>query len=170
MNWSDGNERISIKWNGAFRLSDDEKDIAWIEDGGYLTITDGYIFRDRVELKGVNGRVERTFTKNGSKRDWEPEGRQFLAEALDRMIRTSGAFAKDRVARFLKQGGPDAVLNEISRLSNSSYVHRVYYTELVKQQTNANGATSFTTNIQIQKPGGDASTLISGGANLAWHP
>jgi hypothetical protein len=133
LSWSDGTERLSIRWDGAFRLSDDEKDIAWIEDGGYLTISNGLIFKDRVELKGVNGRVERSFSKNGVNKEWEPEGRQFLAAALDKMIRSSGAFAKERVARFLKQGGPDAVLAEISKLSDSSYVHRVYYTELIKQ-------------------------------------
>jgi hypothetical protein len=133
MTWSDNNEKISIKWDGAFRLSENEKDIEWIEDGGYLTIADGMIFSNRVELRGVNGRVERSFSKNGLKRDWEPEGRQFLAAALDRMIRNSGAFAHDRVARFLKRGGPDAVLAEIARLDSSSYVHRIYYTELAKQ-------------------------------------
>lgn len=133
MSWSDNGERLEVKWNGEFHLSDDEKDIEWIEDGGTLSIADGMIFRNRVDLRGVNGRIERTFTKSGVKKEWEPEGRQFLAAALDRMIRSSGAFAKERVAKFLKRGGPDAVLTEISRLSDSSYVHRVYYTELVKQ-------------------------------------
>ena len=131
MSWSNNGERLSVKYDGTFRLTDDEKDVASIENGGYLSINDGD--GNRVDLKGVDGRVERTFTKNGTRKDWEPEGRQFLAAALDRMIRTSGAFAKERVAKFLQRGGPDAVLAEISRLSDSSYVHRVYYTELVRQ-------------------------------------
>ena len=133
MSWVNNDERISIKWDGAFRLSENEKDIEWVEDGGYLTITDGMIFRNRVDVRGVNGRVERSFSKNGLKRDWEPGGREFLAASLDRMIRGSGAFAHDRVARFLKRGGPDAVFAEITRLDSSSYVHRVYYTELARQ-------------------------------------
>jgi beta-lactamase regulating signal transducer with metallopeptidase domain len=135
MTWSDNGERLSVKWDGAFRLSDDEKDIAFIENGGYVSIADGMVFSNRADLKGVNGKIERSFSKNGVKHDWEPEGRQFLAAALDKMIRTSGAFAKDRVAKFLDRGGPAAVLAEISRLSDSSYVHRVYYTELVRQAT-----------------------------------
>jgi hypothetical protein len=133
MSWSDGSERISIKWNGAFRLSDDEKDIAWMEDGATLTIADGVVFKSEVQLRGVNGRIERTFSKNGTRRDYEPEGRAFLAAALDRMIKNSAAFAKERVAKFLKRGGPDAVLAEIDRLGSSSYTHRVYYTELARQ-------------------------------------
>ena len=65
MSWSDGDEKISVKWNGAFRLSDDEKDIAWMEDGATLSIADGVIFKSTLELRGVNGRIERTFSKNG---------------------------------------------------------------------------------------------------------
>jgi len=133
MSWSDGNERLSVKWTGAFRLSDDERDIAWIEDGATVTITDGLLLRETVQLRGVNGTVERSYSKNGLRRDYEPEGRLFLSAAIDKLIRHSGAFAKERVARFLQRGGPDAVLAEIDRLADSSYVHRVYYTELMRQ-------------------------------------
>ena len=133
MSWSDGTEKISINWKGAFRLSDDEKDIAWMEDGATLTIADGVILKSEVQLRGVNGRIERTFSKNGTRRDWEPEGRAFLAAALDRMIKNSAAFAKERVAKFLKRGGPEAVLAEIDKLGKSSYTHRIYYTELTQQ-------------------------------------
>jgi hypothetical protein len=133
LSWSNGSERVSIKWNGSFRLSQDERDVVWMSDGASLAISDGLILASKVELRGVDGRVERTFRRNGLRRDWEPEGRLFLAGALEKMIRQSGFFARDRVARFLKQGGPDTVLNEIDRLSDSSYVRRVYYSELVKQ-------------------------------------
>ncbi|MBY0496164.1 MAG: M56 family metallopeptidase [Cyanobacteria bacterium] len=133
MSWSDGDERISVKWNGAFRLSDDEKDISWMEDGATLTIADGVIFRSQVVLRGVDGRIERTFSKNGTRRDYEPEGRLFLAAAIDKLITRSGMFAKERVAKYLKQGGPDAVMAQIARLGDSSYTHRIYYTELARQ-------------------------------------
>jgi hypothetical protein len=46
----------------------------------------------------------------------------------------------------------------------------VAYTQLVKQVTDAGGVTRYTTNIQVQQPGGQASTLIAGGQNLAWKP
>ena len=43
-------------------------------------------------------------------------------------------FASDRVARFLKQGGPEAVLAELDRMqTDSSYVKRAYYSALLKQ-------------------------------------
>jgi beta-lactamase regulating signal transducer with metallopeptidase domain len=132
--WSHNDEKLSVKWTGPFRLTDDERDIAWIEEGATVTISDGVLFANRIDLKGLpGGRIERTFSKNAFKREYEPEGRLFLADALQKLIHRSGMFAKERVARFLKQGGPDAVLAEIDRLAESSYVKRVYYTELVKQ-------------------------------------
>ena len=136
VSWSDNDEKVSVKWTGAFRLSDDERDIRWIEEGATVTISDGVVFASRLDLKGLSGgRVERTFSKNGFPRDYEPEGRAFLAQALDKIVRRSGMFAKDRVARFLREGGPDRVLEEIARLGTSSYVKRVYYSELLKQAT-----------------------------------
>ncbi len=133
MSWSNNGEKFSVKWTGAFRLSDDEKGIDWVEDGATVTVTDGLILTSRVELRGKSGSVERNYWRNGTRRDYEPEGRLFLAAAIEKLIRHSGAFAKERVARFLKSGGADAVLAEIDRLADSSYVRRVYYSELLKQ-------------------------------------
>ena len=133
MTWSNDNERFSVRWTGAFRISDDERDIEWVEDGATVTVTDGVILTSRVELRGTRTGIERQYWRNGQRREFEPEGREFLAAAIEKMIRNSGAFAKERVARFLKRGGPDAVLAEIDRLSDSSYVRRVYYTELLTQ-------------------------------------
>jgi hypothetical protein len=134
MQWSNNDEKVSLKWTGAFRLTEDERDIEWIEEGATVTISDGVLFASRIDLKGLpGGRIERTFSKNAFKRDYEPEGRQFLVEMLQKIVQRSGMFAKERVARFLKQGGPDAVLAEIDRIGDSSYVKRVYLTELMKQ-------------------------------------
>lgn len=134
MSWSSNGEKFSVKWTGAFRLSADEKNIDWVEEGASVSVSDGILFVDRVTVTGLSGgRVERTYYKSGLRREFEPEGRVFLAGALNRLIRHSGAFARQRVARFLEQGGPDAVFAEIDRLADSSYVRRVYYSELLKQ-------------------------------------
>jgi beta-lactamase regulating signal transducer with metallopeptidase domain len=133
MTWSDNGESLSVRWTGAFRLNEDETDIDWLDNGATVTITDGLILRSRVDLRGTSNGIERSYSRNGQRRDYEPEGRAFLTAAIDRLIRHSGAFAKDRVARFLKRGGPDAVLAQIDRLSESSYVRRVYYSELLTQ-------------------------------------
>lgn len=135
MTWSNNGEKFSVKWTGAFRLSDDEKGIAWVEEGATVTVTDGLVLTSRVELRGTGGGVERHYWRNGMSRDYEPEGRLFLAAAIDKLIRHSGVFARERVGRVLKSGGPEAVLAEIDRLGDSSYVRRVYYSELLRQAT-----------------------------------
>jgi beta-lactamase regulating signal transducer with metallopeptidase domain len=132
--WTHDNERLTVRWTGPFRLSDDERDIGWVEEGATLTIADGWVFTDRVEFRGLaGGQVERTYYRSGVKRDLDAAGREFLANTIQRMIR-SGMFATERVERFLKQGGPDAVIAEVDRLkTDSSYVKRVYYSALLKQ-------------------------------------
>jgi beta-lactamase regulating signal transducer with metallopeptidase domain len=132
--WSNNGERLAVRWTGPFRLSDDERDIAWVEEGARLTIAEGWVFTDRIELRGLaGGAVERKFYRSGVEKDFEAEGRAFLVTAIQRMIR-SGMFASERVARFLKQGGPEAVIAQIDQLgTDSSYVKRVYFSALLKQ-------------------------------------
>jgi Zn-dependent protease with chaperone function len=132
--WNDNGERLSVNWTGAFRLSEDERDIEWLEEGALLTISTGRVATDRLELRALaGGTIERVFYRRGARRAYDDEARAFLVDAIARMIR-SGMFAADRVARFLKRGGPDAVLAEVDRLQTpSSYVKRVYFTALLEQ-------------------------------------
>ena len=132
--WSDNDERVAVKWTGAFRISDDDKDIVWVEAGKSVTVSDGSkVFSTGVEVKGLaDGKVERTYFRNGFGRAFEPEGREFLAAMLQKIVRRSGFGAETRVERFLKQGGVPAVLAEIETLQGD-YARRVYYRELFKQ-------------------------------------
>jgi beta-lactamase regulating signal transducer with metallopeptidase domain len=132
--WSNNGNRLAVKWTGPFRISDDERDIAWVQEGAVVTVSDGWVFTDRVELRGLaGGQVERRYYRSGLQREFDAEGRAFLTNVIQRMIR-GGMFAAERVARLLKQGGPDAVLADVERLqTDSSYVKRVYYTTLLKQ-------------------------------------
>lgn len=132
--WNDNGKRLAVRWSGSFRLADDDRDIGWLEPGATLTMSDGWVFTDRVEMRGLaGGGIERKFYRSGVERAFDAEARAFLVEALQRMIR-SGMFATERVARFLAAGGPDAVLAEVDRLKlDSSYVQRVYYSALLDQ-------------------------------------
>ncbi|MFI5177930.1 MAG: M56 family metallopeptidase, partial [Vicinamibacterales bacterium] len=134
--WQDTFEKVSIKWSGKFRVSDDDKDIDWVEPGGTVEVSDGgWVLTTGVMLRGTpDGSVQRSYRRNGFERPYEPEGREYLATALIKVIRRSGFGAESRVARFLKQGGVDAVFTEIAQLEGD-YVRRIYYTELIKQAT-----------------------------------
>jgi beta-lactamase regulating signal transducer with metallopeptidase domain len=132
--WSDDGDRVAVKWTGGFRISDDDKDIVWVEPGKSVHVSNGAkMFSTGVEVKGLaDGKVERTYYRNGFAREYEPEGREFLAAMLQKVVRMSGFGAESRVERFLKQGGVNAVLAEIDQLQGD-YARRVYYRELMKQ-------------------------------------
>ena len=132
--WSNDGEKVAIKWTGAFRIADDDKDIVWVEAGKTVQVSDGaWLMSTGVEVKGLaDGKVEHAYYRNGFTRPYEPEGREFLATMLLKVVRVSGFGAESRVERFLKQGGVNAVLAEIELLQGD-YARRVYYTELLKQ-------------------------------------
>lgn len=152
--WSSGGDKLAIKWTGGFRLSNDDKDIEWVESGRTVELSDGgWVLTTGVVLRGLpDGTIERSYRRNGFAQPYEPGGRAYLADALIRVIRSSGFGAESRVARFLKQGGVDAVFAEIAQLEGD-YVRRIYYTELFKQ--------AQLTPAQITKIAQQASTTIS---------
>ena len=127
-------ETLSIRWTGSFTLSDDDKDFAWIEPGKTVDVSDGsWMFSTGVALTSQSdGTIKRTYRRHGFEQPYEPEGRQYLAHALLTMVRSTTFGAESRVARFLKQGGVNAVFAEIAQL-DGDYTRRTYYTLLLKQ-------------------------------------
>jgi hypothetical protein len=132
--WSVNGRLMRLRWTGAFRLSDDDRDIAWVEPGGSVQIVDdAWFFTTGVELHGrADGTVERVYHRRGFQRAYEPEGRSLLESTLLNGIRTQGMFAGPRVARLLARGGWDAVVAEIRTMPGES-AKRLYYSELLRQ-------------------------------------
>jgi hypothetical protein len=131
--WSNGREKLTVRYQGAVEFSQDDADVVRLSPGGYLKISNGGWFSDRsVEFRADrNGTIERRFWMGSSEKPFEPDGRRWLADTLPRVIRQSGIGASARVARFLKAGGPSAVLAEIS-LIEGSWAKRLYFTELLR--------------------------------------
>jgi hypothetical protein len=127
-------DRFSIRWTGNFRISDDDRDIAWIESGATVDVSDGaWMFSTGVLITGQpDGTVKHAYRRHGFEQPYEPDGRQYLADALLKVVRSSTFAAESRVARFLKQGGVNAVFAEISQLEGD-YTRRTYYLQLLKQ-------------------------------------
>jgi hypothetical protein len=130
--WSNNGEKLEVKYSGKFEFTDDDTDVRDVSSGGYLKISDGT--RHSVEIRERGGQLERRYYVNGSERPYDAEGRAWLQQNLPRFIRNTGIGAPARVARFLKAGGPTAVIAEIGRV-DSTYVKGLYYRELFKQAT-----------------------------------
>lgn len=125
-------EKLEVNYHGDFEFTDDDLDVKRITPGGYLKISDGGWFRGRsLEFRAdASGNISRRYWVGSSERPFDPEGRQWLSQSLPRFIRQTGIGAKGRVARFLKSGGPNAVLAEIGRIQGS-WAKRIYFTELL---------------------------------------
>ena len=132
--WSNGSERVSVNYRGTFGLNDTDTDIVSLSPGGYLKISDGGWLRGRSAefTADASGAISRRYWVGSSERPFDPEGREWVAKVLLRIVRQSGFAAKERVARFLSKGGPAAVLAEISMIQGS-YGKKVYFTQLMKQ-------------------------------------
>ena len=80
------------------------------------------------------GNLTKTYSVGGSVKPLDSEGRAWLERFLPQMIRDSAIGAGPRVARILRQGGPQAVINEIG-LIHSDGSKRIYLEQLFSQAT-----------------------------------
>jgi hypothetical protein len=131
--WSDGTQKIEIKYVGAIEFTDDDTDVKSLSPGGRLEIREGGWLSSRsIEFEpDASGKILRRYWVGRSERPFEPEGRAWLSQTLPRFIRQTGIGASGRVSRILKAKGPSGVLAEIS-LIEGSWAKRVYFTELLK--------------------------------------
>jgi hypothetical protein len=122
-----------VRFDGDVEFTDDDSDVKRLSPNGYLKISDGGWFSGRsVEFRAdSSGSIQRRFWIGSTEKPFDPEGRRWLADSLPRFIRQTGIGAAARVSRFLRSGGPSAVLAEISAIEGS-WGKRIYFTELLK--------------------------------------
>ena len=134
--WSDGMRRLQVQIDGEIEFTDDDADVKRLSPGGSLRIYEGGLLSSRtIELRAdASGAIARKYWVGSTEKSFEPEGRQWLATQLPRLIRQSGIGAPKRVARILAAKGPGGVLAEIS-LVEGSFAKRIYFTELLKTNT-----------------------------------
>ncbi len=120
------NYQLKIKGNGAFTLNDDETDIAQMDVGTKLTISEqrGRIAR-KIQFESNRGNVERTFWRDGQASALDDQARNWLGEILPRLMRETGIDAERRAARLHARGGADRLIEEIG-LIDGDYVIRLY--------------------------------------------
>ena len=127
---------VSITIEGTVEFSDDDTDVKSLSRNGRFRLDDGGLLSKRgyeVKADGA-GNLTRTYSVGWSTRPMDDEGRAWLARTLPQVIRDSGIGAGPRVARILRQGGPQAVLTEIGRI-HSDGSKRVYLEQLFSQAT-----------------------------------
>ena len=134
--WTGNGCSIEARSSGEVRFTSDATAIESISSGGYLEINErmgGNLRHVRVE-PGSNGQLNFDYSVNGSKHEFDADARAWLSKLLLQLERATGFSASTRVPALLKQGGPEAVLNEITQLQ-SDYVRQVYFTKLFENAT-----------------------------------
>lgn len=130
----DNSKDFKIEYEGEITLSDDDRDITAITRGGFIEITkSSFGNRRRLLIESDNsGNLIRKFYVGSSERNYNTDGKQWLAEILPEVVRTTGIGAESRVNRFYKKGGVNGVLNEIGNME-SDHVKSAYFQLLLKK-------------------------------------
>ena len=123
---------FDVKYRGELVISNDDKDITSISDGGFIEITKSSFGSKRklVIESDRSGNLTKKYFINLRKRDYQPEGEKWLAEILPEVIKTTAVGAASRVSRFYAKGGVQAVLEEIKKMDND-FTKEAYFKSLV---------------------------------------
>lgn len=129
---------FNIEYRGTIEVTDDDRDISSISDDGYLEISKTVFGSKRaiiIESLG-GGRMKKEYYEGRTKKDWDPAGRDWLAEILPEVVRTTTVGAISRVNRFYRQDGAQGVLREIKSMK-SDYV-KAHYGKLLLDKNTSN--------------------------------
>ena len=125
-NHSNGYSSFNVEVRGKIELTDDDRDIKSMSPDGYLEINKVVFGSRRTLIVSPQGSgLKKEYYEGRTSIPFEPEGRKWMNEILPELVRSTTIGAESRVARFFKQGGVNAVLEEITRLE-SDYVKEHY--------------------------------------------
>ena len=134
MTTRNGLTSLSVRIDGAVEFTDDDHDIKSLSPGGHFRTEEGtWLSKRAYDVKtDAAGNLTKTYSEGSSVKPLDSEGRGWLERLLPQMIRDSGFGAGPRVARILRQGGPQAVITEIG-LIHSDGSKRNYLEQLFSQ-------------------------------------
>ncbi|MEZ4796680.1 MAG: hypothetical protein R2785_05880 [Flavobacteriaceae bacterium] len=121
-------KEFQIEYEGDITLSDDDSDIVAISNGGFIEIEkSSFGNRRRIVIESDrNGNLIKKYYEGRTEKDFNSEGKEWLAEVLQEIVRSTTIAAEARVNRFYSKGGANAVLDEIGRIE-SDYVNAAYF-------------------------------------------
>src|SRR5258706_15156964 len=132
--WTEGSRRLEVSARGTVEFADDDRDVKSLSPNGYFRIEENYLLlfsgrRYEVTADGT-GRLMRTYFEHDRTKPLDSQGQAWLMGIMPEVIRKTGLGAVPRLQRILKQGGPSAVLSEISRIRYDG-AKRIYLEEFI---------------------------------------
>jgi beta-lactamase regulating signal transducer with metallopeptidase domain len=131
--WSGDDCSVDLKAEGDIRFNADASDLESISSGGFFDVSErrGSELR-QIRITPSSGGLQYVYKLNGSQQPVDASSKTWLAHFLLTLERYTGFAADSRVPKLLKQGGPNAVLDEINNLQ-SDYVRGIYFRKLLDQ-------------------------------------
>lgn len=135
LEWSRPGCRIRMEIEGDVRFADDLRTVAEISRGGRLWIREDGRRERELELRpGREAAVVASWKVDGERRNPDAETSAWLEEMLTLVVRGTSYGMEQRVAQLMRQGGHDAVLDELPRVQGD-HLQRRYLTELMEQSS-----------------------------------
>lgn len=128
--WQRGDCEIRVDARGEFGVRADLAGFTTVETGGYVEIEERDGRRERkVRVTGGPAGLHHRWTIDGDS-GFDVNRERWLSEILIVIERRTAMFAKSRIPELLRQGGPNAVLDETDRMEGD-YARRIYFTTLI---------------------------------------
>ncbi len=106
-----------IEYRGEIEISDDDREITGISRGGYFELSKiTFGNRRTVYIRESGGKLIKEFYEGRREIPFEPEGKEWLADVLPDVLRSTGIGAESRTKRIHKQKGVNGVLEEIGEI------------------------------------------------------
>lgn len=130
--WTGDNCSVDLRAEGDVKFASDGVSVESISPGGYLEVTErlGNDTR-RLRVSSPGGQVKYEFWTNGATTPFDQQGKVWLAQFLISLDRQTGMLVEARLPALLRQGGPNAVLEEINHIK-SDYARRRYFRGLLE--------------------------------------
>lgn len=134
INHSDDGREFHLRIKGKPEFTEDHSDIQSLGSGGSLTIEEKTpsVARKLEITPGGDGQLQRKYSLNGSARDLDAEGKQWVASIILDAVRQAGYDAERRVTRLFERGGAAAAVLEEVALIRGDYAKAVYLKELLQ--------------------------------------
>ncbi|SNY99989.1 hypothetical protein [Flagellimonas pacifica] len=128
-----------VEFRGDITLSDDDMDVVAISRGGFMEIKkSAFGNRRRILIESNNsGQLIKKYYVGSSERNFDSEGRKWMAEILLEVVRTSTLGSEQRVDRIYRKGGAYGVLKEVGFIGGNHVKSRYIKLLLEKDLKNA---------------------------------
>jgi hypothetical protein len=115
LQWVTSDCKVDWTADGEVSYTDDGRDIARLAPGGMLTVIEQYgDHTRRVDFSEKAGMLDRKYTVDGMSKPWDHYAADWFGELLVQVDHMTGALASVRFPKLMAQGGPSAVIADLS--------------------------------------------------------